>query len=545
MENTIQDASFEKVQKSPLPKMIKVATTSIATINQVFKTPKWRLSVPNPKMPRLYGLPKVHKPGNKMRPIVSNIDSPTYKIAKWLVSEFNKLKTPNGLYVKNTYDFVDRIKDLHLQKDEVLVSFDVISLYPNIPIPEALQTIDEWLDSCDISDEKAATYSNLTKMCMEQNAFIFNKNIYKLTHGTSMGNPLSCFVSNVFMGAMEYALLQKQKLPRIWLRYVDDIFAVLKPEDINPTLDIINSQYNSIKFTVEIENNNRIPFLDLNLTRTNNRIDINIYRKPTNTNRYITNDSYSTNAHKMAVFNSLIYRMCKLPLSPNNFINELEHIKNIAHINGFYKSDIDNILRKHSHKLEINNLTTLNSTTSDTQLIPFNYIPQITNKLKSIYKKQNLQLVFNNNNKLQNLLHNPKDKIETNNKSGIYKITCNNCDKIYIGQTKRSIITRFKEHRAHIIYNRPSKSAVANHAISNNHNIDIDNLTLIKHITNKNQLDAWESIHIFKNKLILMNDDDAPIVSPLFKFTHTTTSHNIQNKTTNISEPNHTHIQNT
>lgn len=138
---------------------------------------------------------------------------------------------------------------------------------------------------------------------MEQNAFQFNDNTYKLTHGTSMGNPLSCFISNVFMGAMEHGLKLKKKLPRIWLRYVDDVFAVMKPEHIDTTLKLLNSQYDTIKFTVEVENNNSLPFLDLYLTRTNNTIDINIYRKSTNTTRYITNDSYSTNAHKMAVFN--------------------------------------------------------------------------------------------------------------------------------------------------------------------------------------------------------------------------------------------------
>lgn len=151
-------------------------------------------------------------------------------------------------------------------------------------------------------------------------------------------------------------------------------------------------------------------------------------------------------------------------------------------------------------------------------MIPFNYTPQITNKLKSIFMKHNLKIVFNNNNKLQNVLHNPKDKIETQNKSGIYKITCNNCENIYIGQTKRNILTRFKEHIAHIKYKRPTKSAVADHVITNNHNIDIDNLTLIKHISNKNQLDAWESLYIYKHKHKLMNNDDVPIISPLFKF---------------------------
>ncbi|KAJ8941785.1 hypothetical protein NQ318_006821 [Aromia moschata] len=67
------------------------------------------------------------------------------------------------------------------------------------------------------------------------------------------------------------------------------------------------------------------------------------------------------------------------------------------------------------------------------------------------------------------LLGNPKDKINNNEKSGIYEISCKDCDQKYIGQTKRSILTRFKEHMAHLKYGRTEKSCVAQHAFYNNH----------------------------------------------------------------------------
>ncbi|KAJ8946277.1 hypothetical protein NQ318_023128 [Aromia moschata] len=78
------------------------------------------------------------------------------------------------------------------------------------------------------------------------------------------------------------------------------------------------------------------------------------------------------------------------------------------------------------------------------------------------------------------LLGNPKDKINNNEKSGIYEISCKDCDQKYIGQTKRSILTRFKEHMAHLKYGRTEKSCVAQHAFDNNHRIDINNLELIR-----------------------------------------------------------------
>ncbi|KAJ8942119.1 hypothetical protein NQ318_000714 [Aromia moschata] len=113
------------------------------------------------------------------------------------------------------------------------------------------------------------------------------------------------------------------------------------------------------------------------------------------------------------------------------------------------------------------------------------------------------------------LLGNPKDKIDNNEKSGIYEI-CKGCDPEYIGQTKRSICTRFKEHMAHLKYGRTEKSCVAQHAFDNNHRIDTNNLKLIRNVRNSRQLDAFESLEIIKCNNS-MNKDNGPIpTSPLF-----------------------------
>ncbi|KAJ8954527.1 hypothetical protein NQ318_000760, partial [Aromia moschata] len=111
------------------------------------------------------------------------------------------------------------------------------------------------------------------------------------------------------------------------------------------------------------------------------------------------------------------------------------------------------------------------------------------------------------------LLGNPKDKIDNNEKSGIYEISCNDYDQKYIGQTKRSILTRFKEHMAHLKYGRTEKSCVAQHAFDNNHRIDINNLKSIRNVTNSRQLDAFKSLEI-----IMCNSSmNGPIpTSPLF-----------------------------
>ncbi|KAJ8981827.1 hypothetical protein NQ317_003871 [Molorchus minor] len=110
----------------------------------------------------------------------------------------------------------------------------------------------------------------------------------------------------------------------------------------------------------------------------------------------------------------------------------------------------------------------------------------------------------------------PKDIIGVNDRYGIYEISCKDCNLKYVGQTRRSILTRFKEHMAHLKYGRIDKSSVAQHAFDNNHRIDINNLSLVKNVTNNRQLDGFESLEIVKCKN-RMNSDNGPIPnSPLY-----------------------------
>lgn len=520
LEQTILDAKFKLINRNPLARITKDFQHLILKISNEFQIPTWQLKVHNPQLPRLYALPKIHKPGNSMRPIVSCINSPSYKVAKWLVSEFSNIPAPPNLTIKNSFDLSSKIEKITLEDDEILVSFDIVSLYPNIPIPEALQCIDEWLNGSDLSDGKAVIYSEAVRMCMEQNEFQYNNKFYKITHGTSMGNPLSCFIANSFIGMLETKLKSEGKLPKVWYRYVDDVFTILKRENIQSMIKILNSQFKTIKFTVELECDGKLPFLDLLLTRIDNHIDIDIYRKPTTTKRFITSDSHTPLSHQMATFHSMVYRMCRLPLSAANFMREKNTIKEIACINGYRSDIVDNLTIKHSRNLKKNNLSTMfvkNNIEKVYRRYTFNFIPNISEKLKPIFYKNNIEMVFNNDNKLHRKLGTPKDKIDNMNKSGIYKIECGGCSDLYIGQTRRNIRTRYKEHISHIKYNRENKSAVAFHTLNNNHlNIDSMSIELVKQVNHYSDLDAWESIFMKKYENRLMNNEQAPISSHLF-----------------------------
>lgn len=84
-------------------------------------------------------------------------------------------------------------------------------------------------------------------------------------------------------------------------------------------------------------------------------------------------------------------------------------------------------------------------------------------------KKHNVTVSFKTTNKLGGLLKNKNDNRDKIDKTGVYKLTCNDCECLYIGQTSRSFSTRFKEHLPKPTSTSDHKSAFANHLIDSNH----------------------------------------------------------------------------
>ncbi|KAJ8947186.1 hypothetical protein NQ318_015534 [Aromia moschata] len=122
-------------------------------------------------------------------------------------------------------------------------------------------------------------------------------------------------------------------LPRVWFKYVDDIFAVCdtKAISLDNFVAKLNNRFPTIKFTYEMEHNEQLPFLDVLVIRNSeNKLEFDVYRKETATLRYIPNDSHHPFQHKMASFNFIIHRLLNFPL---RFEHEKRLIKNIAKSN--------------------------------------------------------------------------------------------------------------------------------------------------------------------------------------------------------------------
>ena len=130
-----------------------------------------------------------------------------------------------------------------------------------------------------------------------------------------MGSPVSANVANLVMEYVEEsAISTAPHAPRWWYRYVDNSHACLQKEYVQEFHDHLNSINHHIQFTKEVEQNNCLSFLDTVTTWVSDRIQVDVYRKPTHTDKYLDFNSHHPLQHKRSVVNTLLDRAEQLQL---------------------------------------------------------------------------------------------------------------------------------------------------------------------------------------------------------------------------------------
>ena len=247
-----------------------------------------RLSPDGPNPARLYGLPKIHKPLvnglPKCRPIISQIGSPTYKIAKFLL-EFVQPCTTNEYTIKDTFHFVSILdgKDHRL----VMASLDVESLFTNIPLDETIDIVTKkvFQKKRKVNGISRRDFKRLLEISTKGTVFFFDGHYYRQKDGVAMGSPLGPALANAFLAHHETVWLEECPLsfaPIFFGRYVDDIFVLIRSSDhIIKLANYFSSKHPNIRFTYELENDNTLPFLDVNVFRDAGKFSSSVHRKVT------------------------------------------------------------------------------------------------------------------------------------------------------------------------------------------------------------------------------------------------------------------------
>ncbi len=104
---------------------------------------------------------------------------------------------------------------------------------------------------------------------------------------------------------------------------------------------------NAINFTIEHEKDGQIAFLDTLISRHNNSISINVYRKPTHTDRYLDYSSHHDNRHKISAATTLINRSLNLPsISEEGKVRELNHVNEPLTANGYPQRLVSRLIQE-------------------------------------------------------------------------------------------------------------------------------------------------------------------------------------------------------
>ena len=190
---------------------------------------------------------------------------------------------------------------------------------------------------------------HLAPECM----FLFKDELYKQVDGNGMGSPLGCTMANFFLGHLETLIFKDQMSchPKLYVRYIDDVFAVF--DDVNACLSFLNilsSQHDNIKFTIE-KSTNTLQFLDVDIKISENTVDTWVWRKPTNTGLFLNFAAICPIKWKSGLVFCMLHRAKLICSSDWLFFKEVEILKSLFLSNNYLHSSLikycANFLRFH------------------------------------------------------------------------------------------------------------------------------------------------------------------------------------------------------
>jgi len=470
----------------------------------------------------LYGLPKVHKPvidnTPKFRPILSAINTPVYKLAKFLVPILSPL-TVNDYTVKDSFTFAKEV--VNFDHNLFMASLDVESLFTNIPIDETIKNAVDDLFSSNMYQGKLSKSDlyYLLKLATSESSFIFDNILYKQIDGVAMGSPLGPTLANAFLCHYERMWLDNcppEFKPVVYRRYVDDIFVLFRSKDhLVSFARYMNSSYKNLKFTFDFEQNNTFSFLDVKITRESNGFSTSVFRKATFSGVFTNFDSFIFESYKTGLIFTLLFRCFTICSDMQKFHLEVEQLRQIFKCNKYPVSLIDQCIKTFLNKIYIPKRVMITAAKKEVLIVlPFlgQFSLTLRSRLYNCFNKTlpqcNLKVIFQSKNRLSSLFR-FKDSIPKELRSHlIYKFLCSNCNITYYGQTERHLNVRSGEHLSLSALtgkrvNNDKKSAVKDHCLFHNHVNTFEDFSILTYESNPFKLLIKESLLVSRDKPIL------------------------------------------
>ena len=347
-----------------------------------------------------------------------------------------------------------------------------------------------------------------------------------------MRSSLGPVLSGIFMVELENSLvLTLNESITLWQRFVDGSIMFVKNDNIDCTLDQLNSFHEQIQFTYEVEHNNKLPFLDVLLIKDANKIDTTVYRKPVNTDIDLNWNTHAPTTWKRETLRTVLSRAYTICSSERYLNEEIKSIEStFEKVNNYPKYVITQLKHevklKHTQNMNIRRATINETTNNEQYKLHLLVLPYAGNKgekiLKSMNKFSTRVLPCNvktctvySGTKLSSKFQLKYQTKKDHKHDVVYylKRPEEQCTEDYTGGTGRRLIERVKDHSG-----KDSKSHLFKHAMETNHRtVTLHDCNIIGkgYKRSKFRRKLAESLHI-KEKRSSLNTQEASVPLKLF-----------------------------
>ncbi|CAF4192072.1 unnamed protein product, partial [Rotaria sordida] len=316
------------------------------------------------ELAHLYYLPKAHKPGTPLRPIISGLKHPTIKISKFLDDLLRPLfdKMAQETTVSSGFELVKKLQEwsiLNMNQNTIFCTIDVIDLYTMIPQVEGVLSLKQMMDYLklkNVNGLKAETIIRLSRFVMQNNYFSYDGQFYHQIRGGAMGSPLTLTMANCYMFFFERIINWPA---RHLLKQID--------------------RWNKFDTNIKLNANigSFMNFLDLYMVNQDGILFTTIYQKPSYEPYYLPFSSIHPLHMKKNILFTMLLRAIRYCSTFHTYLDEREKLRMALLLNKYPNKFIDDQFNKMLLRLNI-----------DEPLTIFNY---------DKYRQKILNLPCNNN----------------------------------------------------------------------------------------------------------------------------------------------------
>lgn len=470
-----------------------------------------------PRERRFYTLPKIHKDPKtwtipfeipKGRPIVSDCGSETYFTAEFLDFYLKPLSNKHPSYVRDTYHFIELIKNLEIPSKFYFFSMDVASLYTNIDIEAGMNAVKRMFERYPDPKRPDEELLQLLDINLKRNDFMFDGQFYLQIKGTAMGKRFAPAYANIFMSIWEEEVFLKcLKKPLYYFRYLDDVWGIWEgsEKEFGEFLSVLNDHDPSIQLEAEI-NSQSIDFLDTTVFKgkdfeKTNCLDVKVHFKKTDLHALLFKSSF----HPKHTFAGMVksqllrfYRICTREDDFGEAVSVLfKSLRNRGYSRQFLKKCLRNFrLRQQKDGGDLIPLITTFDSVSKAldgmwknnfrnvkgpecfpncrvlsafrrnanlkDLLVFAKLPSLQVQKPPRSMAQFSRLKFIENSKEKTVLR-VSQSFSMRSCNCVYVLFCVKCNLKYVGESKNSLATRLTQHRYNVRNKKELQTLVVQH----------------------------------------------------------------------------------